>query len=252
MSYPFFGYRKVHAMLMQNGIGHNRKKIQRLMQIANLKAVCPGKKTSIRNKEHKVYPYLLKNVDIVRPNQAWQVDLTYIKIRGGYVYLTCLIDIYSRKIMGWNMSPFLDATACINALENALRNALPEIINSDQGCQFTSVDWCQMLNDNQITISMDGKGRWADNAYIERLWRTIKYELVYLHCFETVSQLWSAISKYIDFYNTVRPHQSLGYRCPNQAYEEFKHVSNSLEKIEIHGPFLGSSKNSQIFTNFWS
>lgn len=231
--HPFFGYRKIHAILIQCEHKVNRKKVQRLMRLIGLQAIYPKKRTTIRDKNHTIYPYLLSNIAIIRPNQAWQVDITYIKIRGGFIYLICLIDIYSRRIMGWNLSIFLDTTACECALQNALLEAIPEIINSDQGCQFTSDSWCNMLMRNGIKISMDGKGRWADNIYIERLWRTIKYELVYLHRFETVHDARKAIAKYIEFYNTIRPHQSLEYRVPDQVYREFEHVKNVDKKLEI-------------------
>ena len=234
--YPFFGYRKIHVLLQRNGYTRNRKKTQRLMKLAGLKAICPYKKNKhLSNTPHKIYPYLLKDVEIIRPNQAWMVDITYIKIRGGFVYLVCFIDVYSRKIMGWNLSPFLDTNSCIIALDNALIHGKPDIINSDQGCQFTSEAWCSLLISLCIQISMDGKGRWVDNIYVERLWRTIKYELVRLHQFDSIDELKEAIAKYVVFYNNVRPHQSLKYRCPNQAYEEFEHVKKH-ENLEVYTP----------------
>jgi putative transposase len=218
--YPFYGYRKIHAILRANDNAHNRKKIQRLMHIAGLKAICPYKKRNAsKSKPHKIYPYLLKDIVMDRPNKAWQVDITYIKLKKGFVYLVCLIDIYSRRIMGWNLSPFLDTDSCIVALESSLAHAIPDIINSDQGCQFTSDVWCNKLSNAGIKISMDGKGRWADNVYIERLWRTIKYELIHLYCFESVHKLRLALANYITFYNAERPHQSLDYMLPNNVYK---------------------------------
>lgn len=245
--YPFFGYRKIHAVLVQKGHAVNRKKVQRLMCKEELYAVCPKKRTTVRNKNHAIYPYLLRNMNIDHPNQVWQVDITYIKIRGGFIYLICLIDVYSRKIMGWNISTFLDTAACINAFENALTEAKPEIINSDQGCQFTSEHWCKMLLSENIRISMDGIGRWADNIYIERLWRTIKYESVYLHRFETVKEARDIITQYIEFYNTERPHQALGYKNPSQVYEG---LNNALAQKKQFGEVPSSlcTQNSQIFT----
>lgn len=156
---PFYGYRKIVAILRRAGIICNRKKILRLMRIMGIKALYPGKKTTIPNMQHKKYPYLLKELKITRINQAWQVDITYIKLRSGYGYLVCLIDIHSRKIMGWTFSPFLDTKLCLEALKDALKTGKPEILNSDQGCQFTSKQWCEMLISNDIKISMDGKGR---------------------------------------------------------------------------------------------
>ena len=182
----------------------------------------------------------------------WQVDITYIKIRGGFVYLICLIDVYSRRIMGWNLSTFLDTVACQLALENALLKAKPEIINSDQGCQFTSESWCNMLTHNSIKISMDGKGRWADNIYIERLWRTIKYELVYLHRFESVDDIRRELSHYIPFYNTIRPHQSLKYCTPDNVYKEHQSVESITEKPRVFLPHLGEEYDSQIFVKILS
>jgi putative transposase len=246
--HSFYGYRKIRVILMWRGYKVNRKRVQRLMQLIGLRAVCPKKKTTIRDKNHSVYPYLLKDITIRHPNQVWQVDITYVKIRSGFIYLICLIDVYSRRIMGWNISIFLDTLACENALENALLKATPEIINSDQGCQFTSDSWCNILKCNGIKISMDGKGRWADNIYIERLWRTIKYELVYMHRFETVDDARIAIANYIEFYNIRRPHQALGYSVPDKVYKEFKHVTNKAERLDIVLPLLGIMNDSQILS----
>ena len=246
--WSFYGYRKIHAVLRGRGHKANRKKVQRLMRFIGLKAVWPGKKTSVRDYKQAVHPYLLKGLVIDRPNLVWQVDITYIKIRTGFVYLVCLIDVYSRRIMGWNISVFLDTSSCEQALDTALSNGdKPEIINSDQGCQFTSESWCNLLNHHRIKISMDGKGRWADNVYVERLWRTIKYELVYLHRFETVTEARDAIASYIDFYNTQRPHQALGYKVPDDVYKEFEYVKDVDAEVESITPLLGSGNNSQIF-----
>jgi putative transposase len=215
---PFYGYRKMVVELRKKGFLINHKAVQRLLQIAGMKAIYPTKKTTHRNLQHKVYPYLLRGLKIERPNQVWQVDITYIKIRGGFVYLVCLIDVFSRKIMGWSLSTFLDVASCLHALENALKNGTPEIINSDQGCQFTSEVWIASLKNGEILISMDGKGRWADNVFVERLWRTIKYELIYLHSFETVQQVRIALERYITFYNQERFHQVLNYHTPDYVF----------------------------------
>ena len=246
--WPFYGYRKIYVVLTKRGYKVNRKKVQRLMCSIGLKAICPQKKTTIRNKDHNVYPYLLNDIDIVRPNQAWQVDITYIKVRTGFIYLICLIDVYSRRIMGWNISTFLDTAACEDALRFALLEVSPEIINSDQGCQFTSSSWCNKLISNGIKISMDGRGRWADNIYVERLWRTIKYELVYLHRFETVDEARKEVADYIKFYNTIRPHQSLQYRVPDEVYKECRNVIDKDKKIGLDLPLFGALKDSQIFS----
>ena len=217
---PFYGYRRMHAILRSKGYSHNRKKTQRLMQLTGLQALYPKKRTTVVNPHHKKYPYLLKGLAINRVNQVWQVDITYIKLRHGFGYLVCLIDIFSRRIMGWEFSPFPDKHLCLDALMGALKLARPEIINSDQGCQFTSQDWIEELINKEIKISMDGKGRWADNIYIERLWRSIKYEAVYLHSFDTMQQARDALAKYIVFYNQSRPHQALDYKTPNSVYHD--------------------------------
>lgn len=216
--WEFYGYRRIHIELMKVGIFINHKRVQRLMKLAGIKAIYPGKNTSVRNLAHKIYPYLLRGLKIERPNQVWQVDITYIKIRHGFVYLTCIIDVFSRKIMGWALSTFLDTQPCLEALTSALMHAKPEIVNSDQGCQFTSDMWIEVLTTNNIAISMDGKGRWADNVYVERLWRSVKYEDVYLRGFDTVGQARSSLQAYIDFYNQKRPHQSLNYHTPSAVY----------------------------------
>jgi len=243
--WPFYGYRKIRAVLILRGHKVNRKKVQRLMQLLKLKTICPAKKTTVRDSKQAVYPYLLKDLVINRPNQVWQVDITYIKIRTGFIYLICLIDVYSRRIMGWYISIFLDTNACEQALDMALSYALPEIVNSDQGCQFTSETWINKLAQCNIKISMDGKGRWADNVYIERLWRTIKYELVYLHRFETVCDARIAIESYVEFYNTQRPHQALDYNVPDNVYKEFENVTHVDKEVDIIYPFVGAQNNTQ-------
>jgi putative transposase len=216
---PSYGYRKITIGLRQRGFVVNHKKVQNLLTLAGIKAIYPGKKTTIRNSEHKVFPYLLRGLVISRPNQVWQVDITYIKMRAGFVYLVCLIDVFSRKIMGWSLSPFLDTTSCLEALKSALKYGKPEIINSDQGCQFTSEAWIENLTREGIFISMDGKDRWADNVYVERLWRTIKYENVFLHSFDTVEQARLTLGKFIKFYNEKRFHHALNYHTPDTVYE---------------------------------
>lgn len=189
------------------------------MRVAGVQAIYAAPKTTVKNHEHEVYAYLLRDITICRPNQVWQVDITYIKIAHGFVYLVCLIDVYSRKIVGWNLSTYLDTQSCEQAMLNALLCGKPEIVNSDQGCQFTSSSWINLVIKSGARVSMDGKGRWADNVYIERLWKTIKYESVFLHSFDTVQQARDALSKYIKFYNEDRPHQALNYHTPSAIYE---------------------------------
>jgi len=217
-AHSFYGYRRMTIKLHEKGFIINHKRVYRLLKTAGIQAIYPTKKTTIRNLQHKVFPYLLENMKINQPNQVWTVDITYIKIRGGFVYLICLIDVFSRKIMGWKLSTFLDTTSCLEAFDMALQYGTPVIVNSDQGCQFTSDTWINALQTKGIQISMDGKGRWADNIIIERLWRTIKYELIYLHSFDSVQQVREALDKYIIFYNQERRHMSLNYHTPNEIF----------------------------------
>jgi len=219
--YPFYGYRRMRVELFNRGYEINHKKVRRLMRKTALTALFPKKKTSIANSAHDTYPYLLRDLLIDRPNQVWCIDITYIKIRHGYVYLVCLIDAFSRKIVGWRLSPYLDTQPSLEALESALKLGTPEIINSDQGCQYTSKEWTSTLIDKNIKISMDGKGRWADNIPIERFWRSLKYESVYLYSFDTVAEARNTLGAYIDFYNQRRPHQALKYKTPDFVYKEY-------------------------------
>lgn len=220
LKYPFKGSRRLRDDLWdEHGIHINRKSVQRLMRLMGIHAIYPGKKTTIPNKSHKVYPYLLKGVTIDRPNQAWCTDITYIPMRKGFLYLVAIMDWYSRKVLNWKVSNSLDADFCIEVLEEALaQHGKPEIFNSDQGCQFTSEDFTEILKENQIKISMDGKGRWIDNVFIERLWRSLKYEEVYLHAYETVKDAKVGIDKWLNFYNVKRRHYKLGRKTPDQVY----------------------------------
>jgi len=256
---PFYGYRRLHASLQNNGRIINHKKVQRLMQVTGLKALYPKKNLSIKNRAHKIYPYLLRDLKIDQPNQVWQTDITYIKIRHGFVYLVGIIDAFSRKIMSWHMSPFLDTELCMQALNKALIIVRPEILNSDQGCQFTSELWTSTLIKNNIRISMDGKGRWADNICIERFWCSLKYESVFLHSFDSVLQAQENTDRYIKFYNNLRPHQALNYKTPNEVYnknlihkdKEFK-CFNLFEKAVPIELINESFKNSHKQAKFWS
>lgn len=245
--HPYYGYRKMVTALREMGIVANHKKVYGLLKIAGIQAIHTPKRTTIRNMQHKVFPYLLNGMKIERPNQVWQVDITYIKIRGGFVYLVCLIDVFSRRIMGWALSISLDTTACLEALFSALKHHKPNIINSDQGCQFTSEDWVKAVQEHGILISMDGKGRWVDNVFIERLWRTIKYELVYLHSFETVDQARAAIANYINFYNQRRFHQALNHHTPDAIFN----MGIIPTKQELYASFVArqscNSEGAYIF-----
>jgi putative transposase len=215
----FFGYRRITEVLRrQNQKSINRKKILRLMRQMSLRAVYPKKQLSKKAEGHKVYPYLLRDKIPQKPDDCWGVDITYIRVCGGYAYLTALIDWASRRIMGWSLSPFLETNSCLEALNAGLIEGQPQIINSDQGSQFTSSMWIEELEKNDIKISMDGKGRCIDNIQIERFWRSLKYEEVYLKSYDSMNQARREIKSYIQFYNQERPHQSLGYKTPNEVY----------------------------------
>lgn len=216
--YPFYGYRRITKELNNNGHKVNRKRVQRLMVLGGIQAIFPGPNTSIRNKLHAIHPYLLRDMPIVRADQAWMVDITYLRLEQGFVYLVALIDVYSRYVVGWQISNTLETTFCIEALTMGLAISKPEILNSDQGCQFTSEDWINALREQEIKISMTGKGRCLDNIYIERFWRSVKQEEFYLNEYRNVKELKKAIMAYIEFYNYKRWHQSLDYKTPAEIY----------------------------------
>ncbi len=219
--YPFFGYRRITKELRNNHqIKVNRKRVQRLMAWGGIQAIHPGPNTSKRNKLHAVHKYLLRDIEITRPNQAWMVDITYLRMPSGFVYLVALIDVYSRYIVGWALSNTLETDFCIDALKSGMEFGMPEIVNSDQGSQFTSDDWIDFLREWDIKISMTGKGRCTDNIYIERFWRSFKREEFYLNDYESVKELKKAIGAYIEFYNKRRWHQSLDYKTPAAVYFE--------------------------------
>jgi len=199
----------------------NRKRIQRLTKEMGIHSVYAKPRTSIPGKGHKIYPYLLRNLDINRPNQVWSTDITYIPMASGFVYLVAIMDWHSRKVLSWKLSNSMDTSFCIEALEEAMdRYGKPEIFNTDQGSQFTSDDFTQVLKDADIRISMDGKGRWVDNVFIERLWRSLKYEEVYLKAYESVRAARESIKTYLTFYNSERTHQSLDKLTPDEVYFE--------------------------------
>lgn len=232
LAHPFYGYRKITIILGKHyGLIINRKKVLRLMQRAGIQALYPKPKLSQRNSEHNVYPYLLKGLLIDQANQAWMVDITYLKLKSRFVYLVALIDVYSRYVVGWHLSFDLDTGNCLEALRCALKGGRPEIVNSDQGVQFTSQAWVTTLKQACIQISMDAKGRCIDNIYIERFWRTIKYEAIYLNEYNDYQALYLGVKNYIDFYNHQRPHQSLNYKTPFEVYE--KGLSRQEEKVII-------------------
>jgi putative transposase len=216
---PFYGSRRMRVYLRELGYGLNRKRVQRLMRLMGLEGVAPGPRTSRRQPEHKVYPYLLRDVVPVRPNQVWSTDITFIPMRVGFMYLVAILDWYSRYVVGWALSNTLDTGFCLEALERAFERGRPEIFNSDQGCQFTSEAFTGRLEAQGVRISMDGRGRVFDNIFVERLWRTIKHEDIYLKDYMTVPELDTGLAQYFRFYNNERPHQALGYRTPAIVHE---------------------------------
>lgn len=217
---PFYGSRRMGVVLRQRGYTVNRKRINRLMRVMGLEVIYPRPHLSERQPEHKVYPYLLRGVKIERVHQVWGTDITYIPMQKGFMYLVAIIDWYSRYVLAWQLSNTLEGGFCLVALEKALTQGKPEIFNSDQGSQFTCLNFVERLERERIRISMDGRGRALDNVFTERLWRTVKYEDIYLKEYATVVELEGGISAYFTFYNHQRPHQSLGYQTPSQIYSE--------------------------------
>jgi putative transposase len=217
---PFYGSRRIRDWLQDEGFAVNRKRVQRLMRQMGIAALYPKANTSRPGKEHKIYPYLLKGLEIDRPNQVWATDICYVPMARGFVYVVAIMDWFSRKVLAWRVSNTMDADFCIDALEEAIsRYGAPEIFNTDQGAQFTSEAFTGTLKAAGIRISMDGKGRWVDNVFVERLWRSLKYEEVYLKAYETVAQARQGMGNYFRFYNRDRRHQSLNRQTPDQVYE---------------------------------
>jgi putative transposase len=217
--HPFYGSRKMVVFLDKVGHSVNRKRVQRLMRQMGLAGMAPGPNTSRAHPEHKVYPYLLRGVPVVRPNQVWSTDITYIRLARGFAYLVVIIDWYSRRVLSWRISNSMEAAFCVDCLEEALRtHGKPEIFNSDQGSQFTSEAFTGVLKREGVVISMDGRGRAFDNIFVERLWRSVKHEDVYLNGYTSMGELMVGLTKYFAFYNGDRPHQSLGQMTPDVVY----------------------------------
>lgn len=217
--HPFYGSRRMVVILKRQGWLVNRKHVQRLMRILGLAGMAPGPGTAVQHPGHKVYPYLLRGVAIVRSNQVWSTDITYIRLARGFAYLVAIIDWYSRRVLTWRISNSMDASFCVDCLEEALNDhGKPEIFNTDQGSQFTSMAFTGVLERAGIAISMDGRGRALDNIFVERLWRNVKYEDVYLNGYATMGDLHAGLTEYFVFYNGERPHQALNYRTPNAVY----------------------------------
>jgi putative transposase len=216
---PWYGSRQMARHLRRLGYGVGRKRVRRLMRLMGLQAIYQAPRTSDPHPDHRVYPYLLRGLVIDRANQVWCTDITYIPMRRGFLYLVAIMDWWSRKVLAWRLSNTMTSDFCVEALEEALaRHGKPAIFNSDQGSQFTSLEFTQVLKDADIKISMDGKGRWMDNVFIERLWRSLKYECVYLQAFETGSNTRAGIGRWIDYYNTSRPHSVFDGRTPEEVY----------------------------------
>jgi putative transposase len=219
---PFYGTRRIKDWLWDEyRLLVNRKRMQRLRRILAIETLYPKRNLSLANQQHKIYPYLLKGLQIVRPNQVWATDITYIPLAKGFVYLAAVVDWYSRRVLSWRLSTTLDSDFCVDALEEAIdKHGCPEIFNTDQGCQFTSEDFTSVLKKHHIKISMDGKGRWVDNVIVERLWRSLKYEEVYLKAYDGPAEARVGIGDYFEFYNTKRRHQALDKYTPDELYYE--------------------------------
>lgn len=227
--HPYFGSIRLTDELRSRGHAVNRKRIRRLMKIMGLEAVYPKPRLSTPNAGHLKFPYLLKNLILRAPNHVWATDITYVRMYGGFLYLVVVMDWYSRYVISWELSNTLDFGFCAEALHKALRIATPEIFNSDQGSQFTCIDFVSILQQHSIAISMDGKGRALDNVFTERLWRTVKYEEIYLHDYESGKEAYQRLQTYFQFYNLKRRHSSLGKKTPAEVY--FSSTSASELKV---------------------
>jgi putative transposase len=220
LKFPFYGSRKLALELRKEGRDANRKRVQRLMRLMDLVAMVPKPNTSKPAPEHPVFPYLLRNLTIGRVNQVWATDITYIPLAHGFVYLVAIMDLYSRRVLSWRLSTTMESDFCVRALEQALSEfGTPEIFNTDQGAQFTAEAFTSVLLKRGVKVSMDGRGRYTDNIFVERLWRTLKYEEVYLHAYDSVDEARAGIRRYIGFYNDERSHQALGYQTPAAFYD---------------------------------
>lgn len=231
LQHPFYGWRRMTVYLQKEGYAVNHKRVRRLMGKMGLQAIYPKPRTSQAAQRHKIYPYLLCDLAITRVNQVWSCDITYVPMRRGFMYLVAVIDWFSRYVLSWQLSNTLDSEFCLDALQQALCLGKPEIWNTDQGAQFTAHAFTSALEKAEIRISMDGKGRALDNIFIERLWRSVKYENIYLHDYETVPLLYTGLDNYFRFYNEKRSHQSLGYLTPAEVH--FAPVSTSVSPAAL-------------------
>lgn len=234
-AYPFMGSRRITVMLKQEGIQINRKAVQRHMQEMCIQGIHPGPNLSKRNLQNRIYPYLLSGLTVEHPNKVWAIDITYIRLKNGWMYLAAIIDLFSRYVVAWDMEQSLEIDFVLRTVEMGLKNGKPEIMNSDQGSHFTSPQYIERLKAAEVKISMDGRGRAKDNIFIERLWRSLKYEEVYIKDYANPREARKGINNWLNFYNNHRPHQSLGYRTPTGVYFQNK------EELPI------SHENSSIF-----
>ena len=219
LEYPFAGARMLRDMLALEGVEVGRRHVGTLMRKMGIEAIYRKANTSRRNQAHRIYPYLLRNLNIDRPNHVWAMDTTYIPMRRGFVYLSAVLDWATRKVLSWRLSNTLTADSCVDALEEAImKYGAPEIMNTDQGSQFTCSDFIGLVHQHGVHVSMDGKGCWRDNVFVERLWKSVKYEEIYLHGYETVTDAKQALTRYFDFYNRRRPHSTLDGRTPDTVY----------------------------------
>jgi putative transposase len=255
--HPFYGSRKMVVFLKVTGHKVNRKRVQGLMRQMGLAGMAPGPNTSRPHPEHKIYPYLLRGVPVIRPNQVWGTDITYIRLARGFAFLVAIIDWYSRRVLSWRISNSMDAVFCVDCLEEALRrHGRPEIFNSDQGSQFTSVAFTSVLKREDIVISMDGRGRAFDNIFVERLWRNVKHEDVYLKGYTSMGELTTGLAEYFAFYNDERPHQSLGHLTPDVVYRTARgggavivdKYPRALEDLPVPLRSTGRSSNTAATT----
>ena len=217
-AHPFLGSRRLTIWLNEHGEEVNRKRVQRLLRVMGLEAIYPKPKLSAPGRGHKIYPYLLRDVKIERPDQVWSTDITYVPLTRGFMYLAAILDWYSRYVLAWRLSNTLDGSFCLDMLEEALSQGQPEVFNTDQGVQFTAQAWTGRLEAAGVQVSMDGKGRCLDNVFVERLWRSVKYEDIYLRGYEHVPELQEGLGRYFPYYNDERPHQSLDYQTPATVY----------------------------------
>jgi putative transposase len=232
---PYYGVPRMTAHLRRAGWQVNPKRVRRLMRSMGLEAIYPKRRLSTPNPAHPTYPYLLRGVTVSRPDQVWASDITYIRLRGGFVYLTAVMDWRSRYVLAWELSNTLDAAFCVSALERALAISQPEIFNSDQGAQYTSEAFTGRLKRAGVRISMDGRGRVYDNIFVERLWRTVKYEEVYLHDYASLAEAQRALARYFQHYNRERPHQSLDWRTPAEVYFGNQEEAGGPETVAAAG-----------------